>query len=237
MNRTTLFLIVQQVPEMVKISDIKWAKEHGIAYFQSCEHICLDICPEQGPELILSPDNWLPSELRLLKFGFKSCDGFPLYYRGLSTLGKLEIRGCPKLEALMDLEELNLLHSLVIADCPLLYILPETKFPPLLTSLIVEGCHKLLSLYLNISHPSMFTELEVSDCQGLIHIGGLGCLSKLESLVLLHCRLLELRERLPVIPETVAVFLCPKLKKWCEIQSIEYMVIKLVLGLVQSSTS
>ncbi|RCV38486.1 hypothetical protein SETIT_8G146600v2 [Setaria italica] len=208
-----------QVPKMVKISDIKRAKEHGIAYFQSCEHICLDICPDQGPELILSPDNWLPSELRLLKFGF---EGVPLYYRGLSTLGKLEIRGCPKLEALIDLEELNI-HSLVLADCPLLYMLPEMKFPGLLTSLIVEGCHKLMSLYLNISHPSTFTELEISDCQGLMYIGGLGCLSKLESLVLLHCRLLELQGLLPVIPESVVVFLCPKLKKWCEIQSIEYM--------------
>ncbi|CAN6372330.1 unnamed protein product [Urochloa humidicola] len=96
------------------------------------------------------------------------------------------------------------------------------KFPRLLTSLMIEGCHKLLSLCLNTSVLSTFTELEVSDCQGLIHIQGLGYL-KLESLVLLHCSLLELRERLPIIPELVIVFLCPKLKKWCEIQSIEYL--------------
>jgi len=225
---------------MVKISDIKWAKECGVAYFQSCEHICLDILPEHEPELILSPDNLLPSELRFLKIGlfessngvpsfhrslglFESSNGVPSFHRSLSILGKLEIRGCPKLVALMDLEELNVLHSLVIADCPLLQILSETKFPPLLASLIIEGCHKLPSLYLNVSNPSMLTELEVSDCQGLTYVGGLGCLGNLESLALLHCPLLELRELLVVIPESVAVFLCPKLKKWCEIQSIEYL--------------
>ncbi|WVZ51338.1 hypothetical protein U9M48_002491 [Paspalum notatum var. saurae] len=201
----------QAVPRMVKISDIKWAKEYGVAYIQSFEHICLDICPEQGSELILSPDNWLPPELRLLKFGFESSSGVPPYHPGLSTLidrlgsggvpsfhpglstlgiGKLEIRGCPKLEALMDLEQLRFLHILVIAECPLLYILHDMKFPPRLESLTVEGCHKILSLPLNISDPSTFTELE---------------------------------ELLPVIPESVAVFLCPKLKKWCEIQSIEYL--------------
>nr|CAB3491724.1 unnamed protein product [Digitaria exilis] len=166
-----------RVPKMAKISDVKRAKENGIAYFQSCEHILLDICPEEGPELVLSPDNWLPSGLRLLNFGVENANGVPSFHRGLSTLdiGKLEIRGCPKLEALMDLEELKGLHSLI------------------------------------------------SDCKGLINIGGMRCLSNLESLVLLHCPLLELRELLPVIPEYVAVFLCPKVKKWCEIQSIEYL--------------
>ncbi|CAL4987627.1 unnamed protein product [Urochloa decumbens] len=131
-----------QVPKMVKISEIKRAKDYGIAYyFQSCEQICLDINPEQGPaELILSPDNWLPCELRLLKIGFESPNDVPSFYREFSTLGKLEIRGCPKLEALIDLEELKV-HSLIIADCPLLYILPEMKFPLLLTSLVVEGTH------------------------------------------------------------------------------------------------
>ena len=141
------------------------------------------------------------------------------------TMWDYSQQGCPKLVALMDLEELNVLHSLVIADCPLLQILSETKFPPLLASLIIEGCHKLPSLYLNVSNPSMLTELEVSDCQGLTYVGGLGCLGNLESLALLHCPLLELRELLVVIPESVAVFLCPKLKKWCEIQSIEYLVV------------
>ncbi|KAJ1275792.1 hypothetical protein BS78_05G163400 [Paspalum vaginatum] len=212
-----------QVPRMVKISDIKWAKEYGVAYIQSCEHICLDICPEHGSELILSPDNWLLPELRLLKFGFESSGGVPSFHPGLSTLGKLEIRGCPKLEALMDLEQLRCLHSLVIAECPLLYILHDMKFPPQLESLTVEGCHKLLSLPLNISDPSTFTELEVSDCQGLLNIQRLRLLRNLESLVLVHCPLLHLQELLPVIPESVAVFLCPKLKKWCEIQSIEYL--------------
>ncbi|CAM0152078.1 unnamed protein product [Urochloa decumbens] len=211
-----------QVPKTVKISEMKRAKEYGIAYFfRSCENLSLDINPEQGPELILSPDNWLPSELRLLKFGSESL-GVPSLYGDLSTLSMLEIRGCPKLKTLIDLEELNV-HSLIIADCPLLYILPEMKFPRFLTSLIVEGCHKLLSLYINTSDPLTFTELEISDCQGLIHIGGLGRLGKLESLALLHCPLLGLRELLPAIPESVAVFLCPKLKKWCEIQTIEYL--------------
>ncbi|GJN04661.1 hypothetical protein PR202_ga22226 [Eleusine coracana subsp. coracana] len=161
-----------QIPKMMKISDVKWAKENGVAYFQSIEHMSLDICPEKVPELILSPNNWLPPELRLLKFGFENSCGIPSFHGALSTLRKLEIRGCPKLVALMDLEELNLLHSLTIADCPLLYMLPEMKFPPLLASLVVEGCHKLLSLHLNIFDPSMFTEIEISDCQGLIHIAG-----------------------------------------------------------------
>jgi hypothetical protein len=49
---------------------------------------------------------------------------------GLSILRWLEIRGCPKLLALVGLEKLDLLNSLVLADCPLLYILPEMKFPP-----------------------------------------------------------------------------------------------------------
>ncbi|GJN25411.1 hypothetical protein PR202_gb13234 [Eleusine coracana subsp. coracana] len=100
----------QEIPEM-KISDVKWAKENGVAYFQSIEHMSLDICPEKGPELILSPDNWLPPELRLLQFGFENSCGIPSFHGAISTLRKLEIRGCPKLVALMDLEELNLLHS------------------------------------------------------------------------------------------------------------------------------
>ncbi|XP_062183045.1 putative disease resistance protein RGA1 [Phragmites australis] len=209
-----------QAPEMVKISDVKRANELGIAYFQSFKHLSLDVCPEKGPELILTPNNWLASDLRLLRF--ESSCGVSSFHRGLSTLRRLEIRGCPKLVALMGLEELNVLHSLVIEDCPLLYMLPEMKLPPRLSSLMVQGCHKLLSLHLNISEPSVLTELEVSDCQGLVHIEGLRYLSNLESLVLLHCPLLELQELLPGVPESVAVFLCPKLKKWCEIQSIEY---------------
>jgi hypothetical protein len=105
----------------MKVSYIKKAKEYGhrIAYFK-CSHLSLDICPEQGPELVLSLDNWLPSEVRLLEV----VDG------GLSILRWLEIRGCPKLLALVGLEKLDLLNSLVLADCPLLYILPEMKFPP-----------------------------------------------------------------------------------------------------------
>ncbi|PWZ29161.1 hypothetical protein Zm00014a_017079 [Zea mays] len=179
-----------EAPKTANISDIIRAKQCGMAYFQSFEQICLDICPEQGSKLVLSPDTWLPFELRLLKFGIESSGGVPPFHRGFSTLDKLEIRGCPKLEALMDLEEMKVLQSLVIADCPSLYILPEMKFPPLLGSLTVEGCHKLQSLPLNTSDPSMFTELE---------------------------------EPLPAIPESVVVFLCPKLKKWCGIQNIEYL--------------
>uniref|UniRef100_A0A0A9H5A8 Uncharacterized protein n=1 Tax=Arundo donax TaxID=35708 RepID=A0A0A9H5A8_ARUDO len=258
-----------QVPEMVKMSHIKRAKECGVSYFQSFEHLCLDICPEKGRELILSPNNWFPSELRLLKFGLKRARSVPSlhvgaptlkrlknfdvsfptlerlssptlerlknfdasfptlerlenFHVGFPTLGRLEIRGCPKLVALIDLDELNTLHSLVIADCPVLYILPEMKFPLWLTSLTIDGCHKLLSLPLNLSRPSVLIDLQVSDCQGLVYIGGLECLGKLESLVLLHCPLLQLQELLPGIPESVTVFLCPKLKKWCEIQSIEH---------------
>lgn len=123
----------------------------------------------------------------------------------------------------MGLENLDLLNSLVLADCPLLYILPGMKFPPRLTSLVVHGCHKLISLDLESNHSTLI-ELEVSNCQGFLHIGGLEHPTNLESLVLLHCRLLELQELLPVIPEFLTVFLCPKLKKWCEIQSIEYVV-------------
>lgn len=219
-----LYLLVEQAPKTANISDIIRAKQRGMAYFQSFEQICLDICPEQGSELVLSPDTWLPFELRLLKFGIESSGGVPPFHRGFSTLDKLEIRGCPKLEALMDLEEMKVLQSLVIVDCPSLYILPEMKFPPLLGSLTVEGCHKLQSLPLNTSDPSMFTELEVSDCQGLMYIASLSRLSNLENLVLLHCPLLELQEPLPAIPESVVVFLCPKLKKWCGIQNIEYLV-------------
>lgn len=139
-------------------------------------------------------------------------------------LRRLEIRGCPKLVALVDLVKLDLLYSLVIADCPSLYMLPETSFPPKLAHLAVQGCHKLLSLHLNIYEPSMFIELELCDCQGLMSIGGLEHLTNLESLVLLHCPLLQLQELLPGVPEYVVVFLCPGLKKWCEIQKIEYQV-------------
>jgi hypothetical protein len=207
---------------MINISDIKRAKENRVAYFPSFEYVSLDICPEKGPGLILSPDNWLPSELRLLKFGTENSSYCPSYHGGLSMIRRLEIRGCPKLAAVMDLEKLNVLHSLVIADCPLFYTLAEMKFPPLLASLTVEGCHKLLSL--NLSDPSMLIALEVYDCQGLMHIGYLEHLSKLESLVLIHCPLLQLEELLPSIPESITVFLCPKLNKWCEIQSIKYQV-------------
>jgi hypothetical protein len=210
----------------MKVSYIKKAKEcgRGIAYFKSFQCLYLDICPEEGPELVLSLDNWLPSEVRLLEVvDLKSSRAVPCSNGGLSVLRRLEIRGCPKLLALMGLEKLGLLNSLVLADCPLLYILPEMKFPPRLTSLVVHGCHKLLSLDLDSNH-STWIELDVSDCQGFMHIGGLEHLINLESLVLLHCPLLELQELLPVVPEFVSVFLCPKLKKWCEIQSIEYVV-------------
>jgi hypothetical protein len=77
---------------------------------------------------------------------------------------------------------------------------------------------------LNLSDPSMLIALEVYDCQGLMHIGYLEHLSKLESLVLIHCPLIQLEELLPSIPESITVFLCPKLNKWCEIQSIKYQV-------------
>ncbi|KAL6654127.1 hypothetical protein ACP70R_007592 [Stipagrostis hirtigluma subsp. patula] len=191
--------------------------------FQEIQRISSsDVCPEKGPEVVLTPNSWLSSDLRFLKFGFESSCGGSFFQGGFSTLRRLEIRGCPKLAALMGLEELGVLRSLVIEDCPSLYILPEMKFPPHLSSLIVQGCHKLLSLQLNTSDPSTFIELEVCDCKGLMYIGNMACLSNLESLVLLHCPLLELKELLPRIPESVTVFLCPKLKKWCEIQSIEY---------------
>ncbi|TVU24739.1 hypothetical protein EJB05_27193, partial [Eragrostis curvula] len=211
-----------QVPKMVEVSVIKRARQHGSDYFQSCEHLYLDVCPEKGPELILSPNNWLSSELRLLKFGSKRSGGVASFHGDLCMLRRLEIRDCPKLAALMNLEELDVLHSLVIADCPLLYTLPEMKFPPMLSSLTVQGCHSILSFHLNLPDPSQLIELEVSDCQGLVYIGGVECLSNLESLLLLHCPLLQLQEWLPVIPEYVTIFLCPKLKKWCQIQSIEY---------------
>lgn len=172
----------------------------------------------------MSPDNWLPSELRSLKFDFESLSGVPSFHGGLSTLRGLEIRGCAKLEALLGLEKLDLLHNLVIEECPSLYMPLEMKFLPRLLTLTIQGCHKLLSFQLNFTYPSMLTELEVSDCQGLMHIGGLGCLRNLESLVIILCPLLELKELLPVIPESVAVFLCPKLKKWCGLQKIEYLV-------------
>lgn len=227
-----LLFNIQQIPKMVEVSAIKRARQHGSAYFQPFEHLCLDICPEKGPELILSPNNWLSSELRLLKFSLKCSDGIPSFHGNLSMLRRLEIRGCPKLAAVMGLEELNVLHSLVMVDCPLLYILPETKFPPMLSALTVQGCHRLLSLHLNLTQPSQFIELEVSDCQGLMHIGGLERMTNLESLLLLHCPLLELQEWLPVTPEFVTIFLCPKLKEWCRIQSIEYQVSFFFLVLV-----
>ncbi|TVU24721.1 hypothetical protein EJB05_27174, partial [Eragrostis curvula] len=215
-----------QVPEMVKISDLERAKEHGVSYFQSFKHLSVDIFPEKGQELILTPDNWLSSDLRLLRFCCESHSVVSSIRRGPSTIRRLEIRGCPMLVALMGLEELDVLHTFIIEDCPLLYILPETKFPPRLSSLTLHGCHKLLSLHLNVSDPSMFTELEVSDCQRLMHIKGLRYFRNLESLLLLHCPLLELRELLPCIPESIAVFLCPKLKRWCDIQSIEYQYLE-----------
>ena len=129
-----------------------------------------------GPELVLSLDNWLPVEVCLVQFGLDRTEfdfGIPSFHWGPSTLHRLEIRGCPKLETLVGLEKLDLHQSLVIADCPLLlYILPDMKLPPRLRSLVVHGCHKLISLHLDFN--STFIELEVSDCQRLMRIGGRG---------------------------------------------------------------
>ncbi|XP_052159024.1 putative disease resistance protein RGA3 isoform X3 [Oryza glaberrima] len=210
-----------QVTRKMQISDVQLITEYGVENFMTVEHLTIDKCSEIGQNLLSSTKSWLPSKLRFLQFSSGTFSGVLNFHKGLSMLLRLEIRSCTKLESLIGLHKLYGLRELVLIECPLLDISTETKFPYRLSSLIIRGCHQILSLHLN--SPAVLRELEISDCQGFMYIGRLSDFTDLESLKLLHCPLLQLRELMPVFPETAMICSCPRLKKWCEWHEIEYM--------------
>lgn len=204
------------------ISDVRLITEYGVKNFVGVQHLTIENCTQIGQNLLSSTKSWLPSNLRFLQFSSCTFSGVLNFHKGLSMLLRLEIRSCTKLESLIGLHKLYGLRELVLIECPLLDISTETKFPYRLSSLIIRGCHQILSLHLN--SPAVLRELEISDCQGFMYIGRLSDFTDLESLKLLHCPLLQLRELMPVFPETAMICSCPRLKKWCEWHEIEYMV-------------
>ncbi|XP_078150567.1 uncharacterized protein LOC144545876 [Carex rostrata] len=140
------------------------------------------------------------------------------FHNGLYNLVKLEIKSCWKLETLKRLGVLRWLRILVLWDCPLLKLI---EVPPFLMSLVVHGCHNMLSLdLLRLENPSFLTELEVTNCKHLMRIEGLQNLNKLETLAIIQCPQLLL-ELLFTVPDCVVISGCPRLKAWCERNSIE----------------
>uniref|UniRef100_A0A0E0JJL4 Uncharacterized protein n=1 Tax=Oryza punctata TaxID=4537 RepID=A0A0E0JJL4_ORYPU len=155
-------------------------------------------------------------------------------------LQTIDIRDCLCLSTLVGLQNLSDLMSLYIARCPRLLVLPSESMicKPHHTFLAdcpklkqwceyhefnyFQGCHQILSLHLH--NPDVLRDLEISDCQGFMYIGGLSDFTDLESLKLLHCPLLQLRDLMPVFPETAMICCCPRLKKWCEWHEIEYKI-------------
>ncbi|EEE54700.1 hypothetical protein OsJ_02018 [Oryza sativa Japonica Group] len=215
---------MRELPESVTrkmhISDVRLITEYGVKNFVAVQHLTIENCTQIGQNLLSSTKSWLPSNLRFLQFSSCTFSGVLNFHKGLSMLSGLEIRNCAKLESLIGLNYLNNLRGLVLVECPLLDMSTGTKFPDLLSSLIIRGCHQLLSLHL--CNPAVLTELEISDCRGFMYIGGLRNFRDLESLKLLHCPLLQLRDLMPAAPETAVICCCPRLKKWCEWHDIEY---------------
>ncbi|XP_015622262.1 putative disease resistance protein RGA3 isoform X2 [Oryza sativa Japonica Group] len=209
-----------QVTRKMHISDVRLITEYGVKNFVAVQHLTIENCTQIGQNLLSSTKSWLPSNLRFLQFSSCTFSGVLNFHKGLSMLSGLEIRNCAKLESLIGLNYLNNLRGLVLVECPLLDMSTGTKFPDLLSSLIIRGCHQLLSLHL--CNPAVLTELEISDCRGFMYIGGLRNFRDLESLKLLHCPLLQLRDLMPAAPETAVICCCPRLKKWCEWHDIEY---------------
>lgn len=206
----------------MQISDVQLITEYGVENFMTVEHLTIDKCSEIGQNLLSSTKSWLPSKLQFLQFSSGTFSGVLNFHKGLSMLLRLEISSCTKLESLIGLHKLDGLRGLVLVDCPLLDISTETKFPYRLSSLIIRGCHQILSV--NLHYPDVLRELEISDCRGFMYIGGLSDFTDLEGLKLLHCPLLQLRDLMPVFPETAMICCCPRLKKWCEWHEIEYKV-------------
>uniref|UniRef100_A0A0D9Y9T3 Uncharacterized protein n=1 Tax=Oryza glumipatula TaxID=40148 RepID=A0A0D9Y9T3_9ORYZ len=211
-----------QVTRKMQISDVQLITEYGVENFMTVEHLTIDKCSEIGQNLLSSTKSWLPSKLQFLQFSSGTFSGVLNFHKGLSMLLRLEISSCTKLESLIGLHKLDGLRGLVLVDCPLLDISTETKFPYRLSSLIIRGCHQILSV--NLHYPDVLRELEISDCRGFMYIGGLSDFTDLESLKLLHYPLLQLRDLMPVFPETAMICCCPRLKKWCEWHEIEYKV-------------
>uniref|UniRef100_A0A0E0JJL5 NB-ARC domain-containing protein n=1 Tax=Oryza punctata TaxID=4537 RepID=A0A0E0JJL5_ORYPU len=180
----------------MQISDVRLITEYGVENFMTVEHLTIDKCSEIGQNLLSTTKSWLPSKLRFLQFSSATFSGGLNFHKGLSMLSRLEIRSCTKLESLIGLHELDALRGL--------------------------GCHQILSLHLH--NPDVLRDLEISDCQGFMYIGGLSDFTDLESLKLLHCPLLQLRDLMPVFPETAMICCCPRLKKWCEWHEIEYKI-------------
>ncbi|XP_006644236.1 putative disease resistance protein RGA3 isoform X2 [Oryza brachyantha] len=211
-----------QVTRKMQISDVRLITDYGVENFSTVEHLTIQQCSEMDPTMLSSTEKWLPSNLRFLHLSCSTFSGVLQFHMGLQTLSRLEIWSCTKLQSLVGLHKLDDLRRLVLVDCPLLELPTETEFPKRLSSLVIRGCHQLLSLHLGMNDPTILRELEISDCRGLMYIGWLGYYTDIESLKLFHCPLLQLQDFVRVVPETALICCCPRLKKWCEWNGIEY---------------
>eukprot|EP01018_Ginkgo_biloba_P018982 Gb_02566 [translate_table: standard] len=107
----------------------------------------------------------------------------------------LEVSSCESLTKISGLGYLTSLTELKLSNCTELAELPP--LPRGLVKVRIGGCFRLKTMSFHVSQTNELKGLEVSSCESLTKISGLGCLTSLTELKLSNCKYLA---ELPPLP-------------------------------------
>uniref|UniRef100_A0A0D9V1L5 NB-ARC domain-containing protein n=1 Tax=Leersia perrieri TaxID=77586 RepID=A0A0D9V1L5_9ORYZ len=108
------------VTRKMQISDVRLITEYGVDNFRTVEHLIIEKCSEISQNMLSSTNSWLPSTLRFLQFSSDTFSGVLNFHKGLSMLGRLEIRNC-------SIERLKLIRCPLLQLRELMPAVPETS--------------------------------------------------------------------------------------------------------------
>ncbi|XP_057813971.2 uncharacterized protein LOC131027886 [Cryptomeria japonica] len=196
-------LKISKCPQLdeLGLADLSWLEKLAIANLKSVSGISnltklveLEICECLEADLCLSGLRCLERieivecgkmhtitlPTSLIKLSLEACRKLETMtsISSLTKLVELNIINCPDIQPLLDLSDLNCLKMTVIAEC---WNMHDITLPTTLNQLTLQRCRGLQTVA-GLSNHAKLTEIDISDCEkleDLTSLAGLCCLERI----------------------------------------------------------
>nr|BBB04717.1 NB-LRR disease resistance protein [Solanum lycopersicum]BBB04720.1 NB-LRR disease resistance protein [Solanum lycopersicum]BBC83286.1 disease resistance protein [Solanum lycopersicum] len=162
------------------IKNLKTLSSQVLKSLTSLQYLCVE-----GNIPSLVEQGWLPSSLSVLHLGYND-ELHSLHLSHLTSLIRLHITNCPKLQSLSESALPSSLSHLEIYHCRNLQSLSESALPSSLSQMVIYHCPNLQSLS-ESALPSSLSHLEINHCRNLQSLSESALPSSLSHLTISYC--------------------------------------------------